>query len=262
MSRSRLRLLRVVTLLSCWTANFQRNINFNWASTWKTKNHLKFCWTGFDSIARFQVMAPHYDTKPSECLIQCAYICVCRCIRGLRIILCWWQFSDCSCTRPPWGWWPGPAPTRRRSCWPGPGTPGPGSPLGEIIFIPLLALHVMWAAGHCCVGRGVRVGRQGATRGRGSRPWPSWPPPSTSPPSSSPPRRRSKVSAVSCRLFYSNWSMQACWSRLPGCWTIWETKGWWSSAINSWQISRPILPQFRLSNIEINYLLALIKSVG
>ena len=61
-AKSRLRLLRVVTLLSCWTANFQRNINFNWASTWKTKNHLEFCWTGFDSTANFRVL--HSTMKP------------------------------------------------------------------------------------------------------------------------------------------------------------------------------------------------------
>ena len=63
-AKSRLRLLKVVTLLSCWTANFQRNINFNWASTWKTKNHLEFCWTGFDSKANFRVL--HNSTISPE----------------------------------------------------------------------------------------------------------------------------------------------------------------------------------------------------
>ena len=55
---------------------------------------------------------------------------------------------------------------------------------------------IICVSGHCCVDPGVRGGHQVATRGRGSRPWPSWPPPSTSPPSFSPPRRRSKVNIV------------------------------------------------------------------
>ena len=71
LSRSQLRLLKVVTLLSCWTANFQRNINFNWASTWKTKNHLEFCWTGFDSTDWL-----HTTIKPSTSMNHTAYVCM------------------------------------------------------------------------------------------------------------------------------------------------------------------------------------------